>query len=100
MTVQTEDVWGKARMEALLASGTPLFLSAHRGHGNPRWVRFSTVQSSRLVQFCGDGRYLWELPFVTDKRPSAVDMPSNLRIRDLTMRVRDFNATVRNGLYQ
>ena len=100
ITVQTENVWDEARMNRLQASGSSLFLSAHRGHGYPRWVRFSTIQSSRVIQYCGDGRRLWELPYVTDKRPTAVDMPSTLRIRDLAMRVRDFNATVRNGLYQ
>lgn len=98
IVVRTEDRFAYARMEALLASGCPLLVSAHRGHGGPSWVRFADVESDQVVQFCGDDRYLWTLPYVTVPRPSALDLPSNYRVRDLNVRVRDLSLTVRNGL--
>lgn len=98
LTVRTEtddDARGLAR---LLKDGAPLFLAGRQSYMFPEWVRVGSITQNRLWQWDGEQRRVWELPCTEIDRPTAVDLPSIYRIRDLNLPIRYLTGKIRDGL--
>lgn len=98
LTVRTETDQDARALTRLLKDGAPLFLGGRRSYMLPAWVRIGSTSQNRLWQWDGEQRRVWELPCTEIDRPSAVDLPSLYRIRDLNLSIRALTGKIRDGL--
>lgn len=95
-TARTHTLEDEANLLRIL-DGTPLYVNAHAGVNLPRWVHIPEVAKQQPVNYCGDHRRDWQLPFVEQARPSTYDMPVDLRIKDLDYTFAESTGTIRTG---